>query len=137
MVAEVSGVPEETFAEVCRLVTESGNDTLDAYVEAFSTEKGFWANTRDPADLPAGPHREGRGGDLGCRPFIMQADGKAWLFAPAELVDGPLPAHYEPRESPLENLLYGQQRNPVPVAASRARTCWFRRDADHGPGHLG
>src|SRR5258708_38729909 len=38
MVAEVSGVPEETFAEVCRLVTESGNDTLDAYVEAFSTE---------------------------------------------------------------------------------------------------
>jgi len=24
-----------------------------------------------------------------------------------------LPAHYEPQESPLENLLYGQQRNPV------------------------
>jgi formate dehydrogenase major subunit len=49
----------------------------------------------------------------GIDPFIMQADGKAWLFAPAGLVDGPLPTHYEPQESPLTNLLYGQQHNPV------------------------
>jgi formate dehydrogenase major subunit len=49
----------------------------------------------------------------GIDPFIMQADGKAWLFVPAGLVDGPLPAHYEPQESPLTNLLYGQQNNPV------------------------
>jgi formate dehydrogenase major subunit len=49
----------------------------------------------------------------GIDPFIMQADGKAWLFAPAGLTDGPLPAHYEPQESPFRNLLYGQQRNPV------------------------
>jgi formate dehydrogenase major subunit len=46
-------------------------------------------------------------------PFIMQADGKAWLFAPAGLVDGPLPAHYEPQDSPFTNPLYSQQRNPV------------------------
>ena len=26
-------------------------------------------------------------------PFIMRSDGKAWLFAPAGLVDGPLPTH--------------------------------------------
>ena len=49
----------------------------------------------------------------GLDPFILQADGKAWLFAPAGLVDGPLPAHYEPQESPFANPLYGQQRNPV------------------------
>ncbi|HEY5990871.1 MAG TPA: molybdopterin dinucleotide binding domain-containing protein, partial [Streptosporangiaceae bacterium] len=49
----------------------------------------------------------------GIDPFIMQADGKAWLFAPAGLIDGPLPAHYEPQDSPFGNLLYGQQRNPV------------------------
>jgi formate dehydrogenase major subunit len=49
----------------------------------------------------------------GTDPFIMQADGKAWLFSPAGLVDGPLPAHYEPQESPLPNLLYAQQHNPV------------------------
>jgi formate dehydrogenase major subunit len=46
-------------------------------------------------------------------PFIMRADGKAWLFAPSGLVDGPLPAHYEPYESPVANPLYKQQANPV------------------------
>ena len=43
----------------------------------------------------------------------MRPDGKAWLFAPAGLVDGPMPAHYEPYESPVANLLYKQQSNPV------------------------
>jgi len=45
--------------------------------------------------------------------FIMRADGKAWLFAPSGLVDGPMPTHYEPYESPVTNLLYKQQSNPV------------------------
>jgi formate dehydrogenase major subunit len=45
--------------------------------------------------------------------FIMQADGKAWLYVPAGLTDGPLPTHYEPQESPFQNLLYRQQRSPV------------------------
>lgn len=46
-------------------------------------------------------------------PFIMKPDGKAWLFAPTGLVDGPLPTHYEPYESPVTNLVYKQQSNPV------------------------
>ncbi|MCK7501091.1 MAG: hypothetical protein MZW92_71430 [Comamonadaceae bacterium] len=46
-------------------------------------------------------------------PFIMRPDGKAWLFAPFGLVDGPLPAHYEPYESPVRNVVYKQQANPV------------------------
>ncbi|NYI98713.1 formate dehydrogenase major subunit [Streptomonospora nanhaiensis] len=45
--------------------------------------------------------------------FIMQGDGKGWLYAPAGLTDGPLPTHYEPQDSPFGNLLYGQDRNPV------------------------
>ena len=49
----------------------------------------------------------------GAEPFIMQTDGRAWLFAPAGLADGPLPTHYEPAESPVDNPLYGQQANPV------------------------
>ena len=44
--------------------------------------------------------------------FIMQADGKGWLFAPNGLVDGPLPTHYEPHESPVHNALYAQQQSP-------------------------
>jgi formate dehydrogenase major subunit len=46
-------------------------------------------------------------------PFIMQSDGKGWLFAPTGLADGPLPTHYEPHESPVRNLLYRQQGNPT------------------------
>jgi formate dehydrogenase major subunit len=49
----------------------------------------------------------------GSDPFIMQTDGKAWLFAPAGLADGPLPTHYEPFESPVDNPLYPQQDNPT------------------------
>jgi formate dehydrogenase major subunit len=50
----------------------------------------------------------------GTDPFIMQTDGKAWLFAPAGLADGPMPTHYEPQESPVANLLYPEQSaNPA------------------------
>jgi len=55
----------------------------------------------------------------GTEPFIMQGDGKAWLYVPAGLTDGPLPAHYEPEESPIENPLYGQQSNPARETYSR------------------
>jgi formate dehydrogenase major subunit len=43
----------------------------------------------------------------------MKADGKGWLYTPTGLVDGPLPTHYEPQESPVRNLLYAQQGNPA------------------------
>jgi formate dehydrogenase major subunit len=46
-------------------------------------------------------------------PFLLKTDGKGWLFAPAGLVDGPMPTHYEPWESPVKNALYKQDRNPV------------------------
>ena len=49
----------------------------------------------------------------GDAPFIMQGDGRAWLFAPDGLVDGPFPSHYEPEESPIANPLYAWQSNPV------------------------
>jgi formate dehydrogenase major subunit len=49
----------------------------------------------------------------GHHPFIMQADGRSWLFVPAGLEDGPLPTHYEPHESPFDNPLYGRRANPA------------------------
>ena len=52
-------------------------------------------------------------------PFIMQADGKGWLFAPTGMLDGPLPTHYEPQESPVANGLYRQQQNPSRVIFPR------------------
>jgi formate dehydrogenase major subunit len=64
----------------------------------------------------------------GQSPFIMQADGKAHLFEPSALKDGPLPTHYEPVESPVSNPLYPQQDNP---AAKK----WPRTDNPyHTPG---
>ncbi len=46
-------------------------------------------------------------------PFIMQGDGKGWLYAPSGLLDGPMPTHYEPAESMVRNPLYRQQANPT------------------------
>ena len=50
----------------------------------------------------------------GSDPFIMQPDGKAWLFAPAGLADGPLPAHYEPQESPFRQPALRPAAQPGP-----------------------
>jgi formate dehydrogenase major subunit len=57
----------------------------------------------------------------GSDPFVMQDDGKGWLYAPAGLTDGPFPIHYEPQESPFDNPLYAQQCNPVRQVFSRRR----------------
>ncbi len=46
------------------------------------------------------------------KPFIMLPEGVGRNFA-SGLSDGPFPEHYEPVESPFENLLSEQQQNPV------------------------
>ena len=86
----------------------------------WDEDNALWSG-HDVADFTADkspdyrPPGGARGAEAlsGAEPFVMQADGRAWLFAPAGLVDGPLPAHYEPQDSPFPNLLYRQQRNPV------------------------
>ena len=45
----------------------------------------------------------------------MKADGKGVAVRPGGLVDGPLPTHYEPYESPVPNLrLPGRPRGATP-----------------------
>ena len=63
-------------------------------------------------------------------PFLLQPDGKGWLFAPTGLQDGPLPTHYEPFESPVRNPLYGQQCNPVRLEYPRSDNQVARPFAD-------
>ena len=46
---------------------------------------------------PGAEAQDAIGGD---EPFIMQADGRIWLYAPTGLADGPMPVHYEPEEAP-------------------------------------
>jgi formate dehydrogenase major subunit len=88
----------------------------------WDADEGKWTGHDVPDFIPdREPHHvppEGASGPDalgGSDPFIMQTDGKAWLFAPAGLADGPLPAHYEPIESPVPNALYDQQANPARV----------------------
>jgi formate dehydrogenase major subunit len=82
----------------------------------------------DVPDFPAGKRPDYRAAPdaramdaiSGSDPFIMMADGRAWLFAPSGLLDGPLPTHYEPLESPLPNLLYPKLgSNPAAIRWQR------------------
>jgi formate dehydrogenase major subunit len=71
-----------------------------------------FAVTKPPTDR-AKPGASGMDALPGTAPFIMKSDGLGWLYVPTGLVDGPLPAHYEPAESPVNNPLYRQQTSPV------------------------
>ncbi len=88
---------------------------------APSTAKGAWVGydvpdftVNKPPNAPADDNGVGLAWQAGTDPYIMHGDGKAWLFAPTGLVDGPLPTHYEPAESPVLNPVYQkQQSSPV------------------------
>jgi formate dehydrogenase major subunit len=77
-------------------------------------------------NTPAKPDGVGMETHDGASPFLMKADGKGWLYVPAGLVDGPMPTHYEPYESPLANPVYKQQSNPVAII-------WNRPDNPYAP----
>jgi formate dehydrogenase major subunit len=86
----------------------------------WDAEQGKWTghDTPDfeadkPPDYRPEPGAVGPEAISGTDPFIMQADGRGWLYAPAGVAEGPLPTHYEPQDSPVRNLLNRQQRNPA------------------------
>jgi formate dehydrogenase major subunit len=85
----------------------------------WDAEQKRWTGTDTPdfdEEKPPDyvPPEDATGPDAirGDHPFIMQADGKGWLYVPQGLEDGPLPTHYEPHESPFDNPLYAQRANP-------------------------
>jgi formate dehydrogenase major subunit len=88
----------------------------------WDDDKGEWTGhdvpdmekTKRPDYVPE-PGATGPAALRGTDPFILQADGKAALFVPKGLQDGPLPAHFEPAESPLRNRVYGQDASPVSI----------------------
>ncbi|WP_405143294.1 molybdopterin-dependent oxidoreductase [Sphaerisporangium sp. NBC_01403] len=93
----------------------------------WDAEQGRWTGHDIPdfiADRPPGyrPPHDAVGTDAlsGIDPFIMQGDGKGWLYAPAGLMDGPLPTHYEPQDTPCDNPLYRTHRsNPARLTYDR------------------
>jgi formate dehydrogenase major subunit len=87
----------------------------------WDEDEGQWTgvdhpDTGDPKKKPDyTPKRGAKGADAlrGDDPFIAHPDGLGWIYAPSGLQDGPLPTHYEPHESPVENPLYSQGQNPL------------------------
>ncbi len=86
----------------------------------WDAEQGRWTGedvpdfpVTTPPDYEPGTDAVAELALSGREPFIMQADGRGWLYVPSGLVDGPLPTHYEPHESPVANPLYAQQANPA------------------------
>jgi len=114
--ADPDGKP---WSERKKLIWWDGNAWTGGDVPDFPV--GTAPTYRPPPDARAA---EAIGGD---EPFVMQADGRAWLHAPAGLLDGPMPTHYEPQESPVPNALY-----PA-VGANPARQQFKRPDNPYHP----
>jgi formate dehydrogenase major subunit len=121
MYNRASAAPDGTpWSERKKLVWWDTNaETKNAQGE---TVRGKWVGiegevpdfpTTKAPNTPANPRGVGLDYHSGADPFIMKADGKAWLYAPQGLTEGPLPTHYEPAESPVKNMLYKQHNSPV------------------------
>jgi len=93
----------------------------------WDEEKQKWTGHDDPDFVQKPPSYrpapDARGKDTiaGNEPFLLQSDGRGWLYVPSGLKDGPLPTHYEPEESVIQNPLYGQQCNPARMEWVRPR----------------
>jgi formate dehydrogenase major subunit len=116
--ADPQGNPWPKEARLARQHPQQGR-LLRGYVY-WDPALGRWTGldvpdfpVRKPPTAEARPNGVGLDYHDGASPFIMKADGKGWLFVPNGLVDGPLPTHYEPYESPVQNIVYPQQANPV------------------------
>ncbi|RYD04287.1 hypothetical protein N752_15705 [Desulforamulus aquiferis] len=71
----------------------------------------FGATT--PSPEPGGTPTQNPPEKTGTNPYIMLEEGHGRLFAPKGVVDGPMPEHYEPFESPVKNMISKQQTMPL------------------------
>jgi formate dehydrogenase major subunit len=93
--------------------------------------------TRDKApDYTPPPGARGDAALPGDAPFIMHPDGVGRIFVPNGLKDGPLPAHYEPLESPVTNRVYAQQVNPAADPLKRADNVYAHSPGDPDYPHV-
>ena len=100
----------------------------------WDEDAGSWTG-HDVPDFPvdkrpdyvAPEDAEGMDAISGSDPFIMMADGRGWLYSPSGLLDGPLPTHYEPIESPVANALYPD------LGSNPAGLTWRRPENPYNP----
>ena len=97
--------------------------------------RGEWTGHDTPdfnrAKAPDYARRKARAAtpaSAGDAPFIMHPDGLGWIWVASGLKDGPLPAHYEPFESPIANPLYSRTaQSRRRIGRSVRTTCTRRR----------
>ena len=90
--------------------------------------------TKDkPPDYVPPDGAEGDAALAGDAPFVMHPDGVGWIWVQSGLKDGPLPAHYEPLESPVANHVYTQQTNPAADPKARADNAYAASPDDRYP----
>jgi formate dehydrogenase major subunit len=73
-----------------------------------------WTGSKWAGDVPDYPPKMSPTDPAAWLPFIMNGEGVGRLFSNT-LLDGPLPEHYEPMESPVENALH-PKNSASPVA---------------------
>lgn len=79
-----------------------------------------WNGSQWMGDVPDYPPTMNPSDPAAWLPFIMTGEGVGRLFSNS-LIDGPLPEHYEPIESPVENLLHPTvSTSPVAFLYDRA-----------------
>jgi formate dehydrogenase major subunit len=106
----------------------------------WDAQEEKWTSLGDSPDFPPTkrpdykPKRSAKALEAisGDKPFILHPDGRGWLYVPSGLVDGPMPAHYEPQESPFRNQLYAQQQNPTRQVFHRPENPYNPSDGEHG-----
>jgi len=99
-----------------RVLYNRASCDLDGKPWDSSRRQIWWSETaqkwvgNDVPDFKADSHPKDHMG-----PFIMNPEGVGRLFVPLGAVaDGPFPEHYEPVESPVENILHPKQsHNPI------------------------
>ena len=89
-----------------------------------------------PPDYQPPPGAVGDAALRGDAPFVMHPDGVGHIWVPSGLKDGPLPAHYEPLESPVANALYGQQANPAADRLERTDNAYAASPDDPAYPHV-
>ena len=106
----------------------------------WDAQEGKWTSLGDDPDFEPDkppdyrPPKDASGMDAigGQKPFIVHPDGLGWIYAPSGLVDGPLPTHYEPQESPLANRLYKVRESPTRQTYDRPENPYNPADAQPG-----
>ncbi|MDQ6802326.1 MAG: molybdopterin-dependent oxidoreductase [Acidobacteriota bacterium] len=89
---------------------------------------------KKPPDAKGDPDKGGDEALPGDAPFIMHPDGVGWIWVASGLKDGPLPAHYEPLESNIDNALYpNQSTNPAADKKERPDNPYAKSPDDRYP----